>query len=119
MLCGGRVCAGEADRHDEGWRLLRIIRSSLEHRAGALGPTHVERLGTRTNLAHAHAAVGDLERALPLCERMLRDRRKRLGPDHPETLASLSDLAHVYARVGDLERTLSPPPRGAGAPVPV
>jgi hypothetical protein len=40
-------------------------------------------MNSRTNLAYAYRAAGDLTRAGPLYEVALNDRRRGLGDDHP------------------------------------
>jgi tetratricopeptide (TPR) repeat protein len=55
------------------------------------------------NVAEAHWAVGDFERARSLHEEVLRDRLTLLGPEHPQTLTSANNLASTLGDLGELE----------------
>jgi hypothetical protein len=51
-----------------------------------LGEIHPDTLISRSNLAYAYRAAGDLDRAIPLHEQTLADRVRVLGENHPDTL---------------------------------
>ena len=48
-----------------------------------LGEDHPDTLTSRSNLAGAYEAAGDLGRAIPLYEQTLADCVRVLGEDHP------------------------------------
>ena len=50
-----------------------------------LGPGDLETLTTRSSLAAAQFADGQLTEAIPLLQRTLADSERYLGPDHPMT----------------------------------
>ena len=50
-----------------------------------LGTDHPDTLTSRSNLAVAYRAAGDLGRAIPLYEQTLTDSVRVLGGDHPQT----------------------------------
>nr|WP_241267624.1 tetratricopeptide repeat protein [Streptomyces scabichelini] len=71
-----------------------------------LGDTHPDTLISRNNLALAHKAAGDLDRAIPLFESTLTQRERTLGDTHPQTLTSRNNLALAYEAAGDLKRAI-------------
>jgi hypothetical protein len=68
--------------------------------------SHPDTLSFRNNLAAAYHDLGDVQRAIPLYERVLADRQRVLGDDHPDTLASRDSIA------GYLQRSVKPARRG-------
>ncbi|MFI0962200.1 tetratricopeptide repeat protein [Streptomyces sp. NPDC021080] len=71
-----------------------------------LGDTHPDTLISRSNLANAYQAVGDLARAIPLHETTLAQCERVLGDTHPDTLISRNNLANAYRAAGDLARAI-------------
>ena len=71
-----------------------------------LGEDHPTTLTSRSNLACAYRAAGDLGRAIPLYETTLAEQLRVLGEEHPATLTSRSNLAYAYAFAGDLGRAI-------------
>ncbi|MEO3859689.1 FxSxx-COOH system tetratricopeptide repeat protein [Acrocarpospora sp. B8E8] len=71
-----------------------------------LDADHPNTLSSRSNLAAAYRAAGDLGRAIPLFEQTLADCERVLGGDHPDTLASRNNLAGAYESAGDLGRAI-------------
>jgi serine/threonine protein kinase/tetratricopeptide (TPR) repeat protein len=65
-----------------------------------LGPGHADTLECTSDLAQAYWAAGKLDRAVPLCEDIVRRRRAALGPGHPATLESVNNLATAYQWAG-------------------
>jgi tetratricopeptide (TPR) repeat protein len=57
-------------------------------------------------LVHIFASIGDIDRALPLCEECLEKRKRVLGEDHPDTLNTLNNLAGVFALKGEYDRAI-------------
>ncbi len=72
-----------------------------------LGEDHSDTLAYRANLAAAQAAVGPVEKVIPLLERIHADVKRILGQDHPDTLASRNNLAYAYRHVGRLDEAIS------------
>ena len=58
-----------------------------------LGADHPDTLGSRSNLAYAYQAAGDLGRAIPQYEQTLADTERVLGADHPQTKMVRDNLA--------------------------
>jgi hypothetical protein len=56
--------------------------------------------------ASDYYGVGDLARAIPLCETTLAQREQVLGDTHPSTLTSRNNLAYTYQAAGDLARAI-------------
>jgi tetratricopeptide (TPR) repeat protein len=77
-----------------------------EEALARLGTDHPDTLMSRSNLAFAYRAGGDLGRAVPLFEQVLADRERVLGAEHPDTLMSRSNLALAYQAGGDLGRAV-------------
>ncbi|MEU4836359.1 FxSxx-COOH system tetratricopeptide repeat protein [Streptosporangium sp. NPDC023615] len=71
-----------------------------------LGGDHPSTLASRSNLAGAYYAAGDLGRAIPLLQATLAESERVLGGDHPFTLTSRSNLAGAYGSAGDLGRAI-------------
>jgi eukaryotic-like serine/threonine-protein kinase len=59
-----------------------------------------------TNLVAAYIATGQLDLAIPLCERTILAQRSRLGPDHPDTLTAMNNLAVAYEGTGQRDRAI-------------
>ncbi|SNR81928.1 Tetratricopeptide (TPR) repeat, partial [Geodermatophilus saharensis] len=78
----------------------------LAARERMLGPEHPATLGSRSDLAEACRAAGQLDRALELALRSLEDRERVLGLDHPDTIRSRSNLAGAYRTAGRLDLAL-------------
>ncbi|MET9252012.1 tetratricopeptide repeat protein, partial [Nonomuraea sp. NPDC003709] len=62
-----------------------------------LGGDHPDTLASRSNLAHAYRAAGDLGRAIPLYEATLADCERVLRADHPLTRAVRGNLERAAA----------------------
>ncbi|MGR6920582.1 tetratricopeptide repeat protein [[Actinomadura] parvosata] len=60
-----------------------------------LSPDHADLLASFNNLARAYAAVGDLDRAIPLLERTLAGCERVLGAEHPRTREVRDTLASL------------------------
>ncbi|WP_328793140.1 tetratricopeptide repeat protein [Streptomyces sp. NBC_00273] len=71
------------------------------------GDEHPDTLAFRNNLACAYRDVGDLGRAIPLCQQNLADSVQILGGDHPETLISRNSLALAFVRAGDPRQAIA------------
>lgn len=71
-----------------------------------LGDDHPHTLASRSDLATACQAVGNLGRAIPLFEQTLTDCERVFGDDHLDTLASRNNLAAAYQAAGDLGRAI-------------
>ncbi|MEU4017973.1 tetratricopeptide repeat protein [Streptomyces microflavus] len=80
--------------------------ASLTQYEGVLGDTHPNTLNSRSNLAGAYYAAGDLGRAIPLMEANIAKREEVLGDAHPNTLISRNNLATAYREAGDLGRAI-------------
>ncbi|MFJ6908298.1 FxSxx-COOH system tetratricopeptide repeat protein [Streptomyces griseoluteus] len=80
--------------------------ATLAQHEQVLGATHPQTLTSRNNLAGAHQAAGDLERAIALYEATLAQREHVLGNTHPQTLTSRNNLAGAYHAAGNLERAI-------------
>ena len=87
-------------------RAVGHLRRALACYVRMLGDDHPDTLVTRSNLAYAYEAAGDLGWASLLFEQVLADRQRILGDDHPDTLASRGHLADVYKSAGDLGRAI-------------
>ena len=57
-----------------------------------LGPGDLETLTTRSNLAAAVVADGQLTEAIPLLQQTVADAERYLGPDHPMTRTARENL---------------------------
>ncbi|WP_326787698.1 FxSxx-COOH system tetratricopeptide repeat protein [Streptomyces sp. NBC_00151] len=75
-------------------------------RTTRLSDDHPDTLTTRSNLANAYRAAGDLGRAIPLLKETLTDSVRVLGEDHPNTLTTRNNLAVAYRAAGDLGRAI-------------
>ncbi|MGY3851235.1 tetratricopeptide repeat protein [Streptomyces hydrogenans] len=84
----------------------RLREQALAQRVEVLGDTHTATLISRTNLASAYRASGDLGRAIPLLETTLTQWVQVLGDTHPYTLQSRNNLAYAYQEAGDLGRAM-------------
>lgn len=71
-----------------------------------LGPEHPETLRVRNNLAGAHSAAGDHDRASALFQRNLRVQTATLGALHPETMATRNNLAYMHLNAGRSQRAV-------------
>jgi tetratricopeptide (TPR) repeat protein len=60
-------------------------------------------LASRNNLATAYQVTGNLDRAIPLFERTLKEIEAKLEVDHPRTLVLRYNLANAYRAVGRLD----------------
>jgi len=94
------------DNQGQPGRAAGHLRRALADKVRLLGPDHPHTLTTRSNLAGAYYAAGDLGRAIPLFEQVLADRLRVLGEDHPDTLGSRGNLAVAYQAAGDLGRAI-------------
>ncbi|MCO5996232.1 tetratricopeptide repeat protein [Actinoallomurus rhizosphaericola] len=74
--------------------------------ARLLGEDHPKTLDSRTTLAYAYEAAGDLGRAISLFEAAVADCARVLGEDEYLTLASRIHLASAYHHAGDLRRAI-------------
>ncbi|MFE5084489.1 tetratricopeptide repeat protein [Streptomyces mirabilis] len=92
--------------HEGTARATEHLRRAVAGRVRMLGDDHPDTLASRSNLAGAYGAAGDLGRAIPLHEQTLADRMRVLGDDHPDTLASRTRLANAYKEAGDLGRAI-------------
>ncbi|WP_406354058.1 tetratricopeptide repeat protein [Streptomyces sp. NBC_00658] len=79
---------------------------SLAAAARLFGEDDPSTLSSRSNLALAVWASGDVVRAIPLFERTLEDRVRVSGEDHPGTLALRINLAGAYVAWGDAVRAI-------------
>ncbi|WP_328944871.1 FxSxx-COOH system tetratricopeptide repeat protein [Streptomyces sp. NBC_00250] len=71
-----------------------------------LGDTHPSTLASRSNLAYAYQAAGDLHRAIKLYETTLDQRKRAMRATHPDTLVTCNNLAGAYAAAGDWRRAM-------------
>jgi tRNA A-37 threonylcarbamoyl transferase component Bud32 len=85
---------------------IKQFERGLELRRDQLGPDHPDTLECMNNLATAHQAAGQLDKALPLLEQTLAKFKEQLGPDHPHTLANMNNLARAYQHAGQLAKAL-------------
>ncbi|MEU0213514.1 tetratricopeptide repeat protein [Streptomyces canus] len=85
---------------------ITLRTQTLAQYTDVLGDTHPYTLTSRTNLAGAYYAAGDLGRAIPLLETTLAQCVEILGDTHPYTLISRSNLASAYLAAGDLGRAI-------------
>ena len=68
-----------------------------------LGPTHVETLGSRMNLAASYGEAGDLDRAARELEAVVEGFTATLGPRHAETLMARAYLGDTRLNLGDAQ----------------
>src|SRR5262249_475633 len=73
-----------------------LLKASVEVRAAELGPDHPETIISMLNLAVCYQTAGKLDRALPLCEKVLELCKARFGPEHPDTIGVMNNLASGY-----------------------
>ncbi|MEU5074878.1 tetratricopeptide repeat protein, partial [Streptomyces asoensis] len=85
---------------------IALRTAALAQYEQVLGATHPATLTSRSNLALAYQAVGDLGRAIPLMETTLAQHEQILGDTHPDTLNCRNNLAGAYQAVGDLGRAI-------------
>eukprot|EP01050_Picozoa_sp_SAG11_P022236 SAG11_NODE_4155_length_2037_cov_0.977296_2_plen_140_part_00 len=69
-----------------------------------LGAQDLTTIKATVSTATLYQEMGQLERALPLCEDALVARRSTLGEEHRETLLALNTTGNLLYEMGDLER---------------
>lgn len=79
------------------------LKTALEIRQKALGPTHQDSLVSASTLAELYMTRGNFPDAEKLLLQTLEAREKTLGPTHPDTLESVSALATFYWDIGNYE----------------
>ena len=77
-------------------------RRTLADRTDVLGPSHLDTIAARHNLATAYHAAGKMATAVQLYGAACTESEQILGPHHPVTLARHADLASAYQVVGRL-----------------
>jgi len=85
---------------DSAAQAIQVAGPLLADQERILGPDHPDTLGSRTNLAAAYRAAGQVAEALPLYERTLADRERVLGPGRPYTMQSRGNLAAARSSQG-------------------
>ncbi|WP_344441047.1 tetratricopeptide repeat protein [Kitasatospora nipponensis] len=88
-------------------RAIPLDEAMLEYRGRVVGYAHASTVRTRSNLATAYRAAGDLNRAIALFEVTLLQREQMLGHSHRITLRSRNNLANSYHEVGDFQRAIA------------
>ena len=78
------------------------VRLQRAGREAALGPSHVETLGSFNDLGALYYMQGKLAEAEPLWVRALAGKEAALGPSHPDTLATVYSLGGLYQAQGKL-----------------
>ncbi len=86
---------------------VEYLEKSLKLRQDQLGDRHDLTLESRSNLAAAFRAFGQIEQALPLYAQVWQQRVELHGEDAPETLSSLSELALGHGSAGDYPKAIS------------
>ncbi|MBL8891756.1 MAG: serine/threonine protein kinase [Planctomycetaceae bacterium] len=86
---------------------VEYLEKSLKLRQEQLGDRHDLTLASRSNLAAAFRAFGQIEQALPLYELVWQQRAEVHGEDDPATLSSLSELALGHGSAGDYPKAIS------------
>jgi serine/threonine protein kinase len=85
---------------------VQQLERALLLRNEALGPDHVDTLGTQNNLASAYVAVGQLTQALPLFEQTVKSRAAILGANHSDTLVAQNNFALALRDAGQWDRAI-------------
>ncbi|MEV7870386.1 tetratricopeptide repeat protein [Streptomyces sp. NPDC088124] len=83
---------------------IACARRAVDIRTRLQGADHPATLATRSFLASAHRAAGDLDTATALHQRNLADHERVHGSDHPDTLVARANLAYLHALRGELAR---------------
>lgn len=90
---------GRYDLAEYAWRRVYEQRAS----DARLGPDHADTLATRSNLALALRASGQLDEAEAEHRAVVEAMTRVLGPDYPDTLLGRGSLASLLADSGKLE----------------
>ena len=101
---------------------IALHQRALDALTRAVGARVQDTLSARNNLAMAHQAAGNVDKAIELYEQLDAEQERLLGAVHPNTLASRNNLAMTYQEAGRLqqavellERTLGEQERTLGA----
>ncbi len=89
---------GRAGKYDEA---LLPAATAVEAREKTLGPEHPSTAAAINTLAIIYYSKGDLDKAEPLYQRVLRIREKAFGPDDPGVASVLNNIAEIYRLRGD------------------
>lgn len=87
-------------------RAIERLNRTLTAKRRLLGDTHPDTLRTWHELAGAHGASGDTERAVALGLEALRRCLGTLGEEHTETFSAWSVLAHAYRAAGNTPQAI-------------
>jgi serine/threonine protein kinase len=71
-----------------------------------LDPDHPETLNTMNSLGVAYWQMRQLDKSIPLFEKLLKGREAKLGRDHPTTLESVANLGVNYRDAGRLQEAI-------------
>lgn len=92
-----------AARYDAAETLARL---QIDEAAEAHGPTAVETLKARNNLATLLDDVGRIDEALELHRSVYQDKQRILGASDPSTLLSAGNLVKTLSRAGNVEESV-------------
>jgi tetratricopeptide (TPR) repeat protein len=82
-----------------------VLHKALNTHTANLGPDDSRTLDSMDNLAVAHKANGQPDKAVLLLEATVKKRKTR-DPDHPHTLTSMNNLATAYHDSGQLDKAV-------------
>ena len=85
--------------------------TKLTHKAtgtfsNMLGHNHEDTLSSMNNLGAAYHAAGNLDKALPLFEEVLKFEKVKYGSNHSGRLDTLNNLAVIYTGLGNYDKAL-------------
>lgn len=100
------IAARAFDAHS--YPLARQINTlNLAQHEALYGPHHTLTLAVVSQLALLLMETGELDRARPLIERLVRSQQALLGPTHPRVALAIYQRARLLSRLGDTRAALA------------